>query len=214
MDVTTESSIGVIAPEVRARRTATMLVAARVQRGFSLRTMARRSGGVFTRDQLREIESGAVDLDRATTESLAVLYGCDLEVLFSPRRPVAVDAGVVSAAGRSEAVEGEGLHAVLAAYLRLVRALRGVLANAVVELRRDDIDSLAVALQTSPDSVLEHLAEMLGAHRDERAGVLGLYRNGATVIGIVGTAVAAGSGIASRAALVRGPLHQAALGGR
>ena len=55
---------------------------------------------------------------------------------------------------------------------------------------------------------------MLGAQRDERAGVLGLYRNGATVIGIVGTAVAAGSGIASRAALVRGPLHQAALGGR
>ena len=111
MDVTTESSMGAIAPEVRARRTATMLVAARVQRGFSLRTMVRRSGGVFTRDRLREIESGAVDLDRATTESLAALYGCDLEVLFSPRRPVAVDAGVVSAAGRSEAVEGEGLHA-------------------------------------------------------------------------------------------------------
>lgn len=214
METTNDQRVGDLAPDVMARRTATMLVAARVQSGFTLRSLARRSGGSFTKDRLREIESGSVALDRATTEALASLYGCELDVLFTPRRPVVVDGGSVSAGGRSERIDGVGATSVLSAYLRLVRALRRVPADAAVELRRDDIEVLAVELGLAPDRVVEQLAELLGAQREERATVLGLFHGGATVIGLVGTAVAAGSGIASRSALVRGPLHQPVVGGR
>lgn len=214
METTSDQRAGDLAPDVMARRTATMLVAARVQSGFTLRSLARRSGGAFSKERLREIESGSVALDRATTEALAALYGCELDVLFTPRRPVVVDGGSVSAGGRSERIDGVGATSVLSAYLRLVRALRRVPADAAVELRRDDIEVLAVEFGLAPDRVVEQLAELLGAQREERATVLGLFHGGATVIGLVGTAVAAGSGIASRSALVRGPLHQPVVGGR
>lgn len=209
----TEHRVGDLAPEVMARRTATMLVAARVRRGFSLRAMARRSAGRFTRDDLRAIESGDVVLDRAITEALAALYGCELDVLFTPRRPVVVGPGCVTAGGRSEVVEGDSVDAVLDAYLRLVRSLRRVPAASAVELRRDDIEVLAGHLGRAADEVLDGLADLMGSQREERASALGLFHSGATVIGLVGTAVAAGSGIASRAALVRGPLHQPLVGG-
>ena len=214
MDTTSEQRAGNLAPDVMARRTATMLVAARVQSGFSVRALARRSGGLFTPERLRQIESGSVALDRTTTEALASLYGCELDVLFTPRRPVVIDAGAVVAGGRAERIDGTGAVAVLQAYLRLVRVLRRVPADAAVELRRDDIEVLALELDVPADRVLEQLADLLGAQREERATVLGLFHGGATVIGLVGTAVAAGSGIASRAALVRGPLHQPVVGGR
>lgn len=213
METTTEQRTGGIAPEVMARRAATMLVAARLQRGCSLRALARRSAGRFTRDQLRDLEAGVVVPDRATTEALAELYGCELDVLFTPRRPVVVEHGRVTAGGRSEVVDGDDAAAVLSAYLRLVRALRRVPATSAVELRRDDLEVLAESLGRTPDVVLETLADLMGAARDERASALGLFHGGATVIGLVGTAVAAGSGIASRSALVRGPLHQPAVGG-
>lgn len=214
MDVTTERRSAELAPDVMARRTSTMLIAARVQHGHSLRSLARKSGGRFSREQLRAIEGGAVPIEREVIEALAALYGCQLDVLFSPRRPVTVEDGSVSAGGRTERIDGTGAVAVLDAYLRLVRSLRRVPATAAVELRRDDIDVLAESLGLQAERVIEHLADLLGAQREERATALGLFHGGATVIGLVGTAVAAGSGIASRAALVRGPLHQPVTGVR
>jgi hypothetical protein len=114
---------------------------------------------------------------------------------------------VVAAGGVSIVYVPGDVDSLLEAYLKLVRTLRRQKKAPAVDLRREDIEALAEHLQVPGEDVVDRLAALMGAARGQRLAMTGLFQGGAVVIGLVGTAVAGGSGMTSRSALTRGPLH-------
>ncbi len=190
-----------------AQRFGRHLAATRSKAGRSTRALARASDGGFTHGELKALEQGTVPLHDDLIERVSELYGCDLGDLLPTRLPVAVGSGVVAAGGVSIVYLPGDADSLLEAYLKLVRTLRRQRKSPAVDLRREDVEALAEHLQLPGEAVVDRLAALMGAGRNQRAAMAGLFASGAVVIGLVGTAVAGGSGITSRHALTKGPLH-------
>lgn len=176
-----------------ARRLANLMVATRRERRLSVRAMAKRSGGRFSSNDLKACEAGVRALDEPTVLQLTGLYGCDVKAILPSRLPIVVELGRISAGGVSAPYEPLSSTSLLEAYLRLVRSLRRQKSAPTVELRRDDIEILAHHLQEAGEVVVERLGALMGATRSQRTAMAGLFATGAVVIGLVGTAAAAGS---------------------
>lgn len=176
-----------------ARRMANLLLATRRERRVSIGRLARRSGGRFSKRDLRAWEAGERRLDAPTVSQLTGLYGCDVSQILPSRLPIAVEFGRISAGGVSAPFEPLSSTSLLEAYLRLVRSLRRQKSSPTVELRRDDIEVLAAYLQEKGEVVVERLGALMGATRSQRTAMAGLFATGAVVIGLVGTAAAGGT---------------------
>ena len=193
-----------------ALRLANLMVATRSAQGRSVRQMARASAGGFSKSQLKELEAGTMSLDEDLVERITELYGCDLGAILPNRLAVAVTTGIISAGGVSTAFTPNDSTSLLEAYLKLVRSLRRQKKAPAVDLRRDDIEVLAGFLHEPGETIVERLAALMGASRSQRTAMAGLFASGAVVIGLVGTAMAAGGGVTNHSSLVRGPLHDLA----
>lgn len=168
-----------------ARRLGDLLSATRRSRGCSCRTLARLSAGRFTLSGLHRLERGDVDLDEETVEVVSELYGADLDSILANRYAVVVEDGVMSVGGMSTPFLPAEPMVMLTTYLKLLRSLRRQQRASWIELRRDDVDRLAMYLEVAPETVIDHLGELMGATRAQRGSMATLFGTGAVVIGIV-----------------------------
>jgi hypothetical protein len=176
-----------------AKRLANLLVASRVHDGRSLAAVARASGGRYTRHQLRGFEQAGTPLDDDTVEQLAALYECDLAAILPERLTVVIQPPQLILGGVAAEFEPHDHHALLTAYLLLVRTLRRQRSAPAVDLRRDDIEALAGYLGEPSEQVLARLGSLMNATQSKRAAMAGLFATGAMVVGLVGTAAAVGN---------------------
>lgn len=179
--------------EAFAKRLANLLVATRVRDGVSVGSMARRSHGAYTKNQLRAYETGTYLFPDGVPEQLSLLYGCDLAAILPERTPIEVDSGRLSVGGVSIDFEAGDERSLMHQYLVLVRSLRRQESAAEVALRRDDVATLAQHTGRSHEEVLSLLLSLMSATRSKRAAVVGLLATSVAVLGLVGTAAAVGT---------------------
>jgi transcriptional regulator with XRE-family HTH domain len=180
-----------VSDERIARRLAVLLAERRRQSGLSLRAVARASGGEFTARELKQIEAARVPLQRHRARAVADLYGIDLAAVTPDRLPLEIDPrGVISTGGSAISFEPDDVESLLTNYLRLVRSLRGQERPQAIELRRNDVETLAVFLEMPGELVVEQLAALMGATQLQRRVLAGMFVAGAMVIGLSAAAAA------------------------
>jgi transcriptional regulator with XRE-family HTH domain len=162
---------------------------ARELSGMTERSAARELG--VRRSRLRGWEQGATPLDADELSRAIRLYSADLDQIWPDRRPIVSDAlpGVLVVGDERIEVDGSN-RSVLTRYLAAVRRQRGLASDATVELRADDITSLAGVLDLTDAALESELGELLqltpaGARVTARALAVGaLVAIGAvTVVG-------------------------------
>lgn len=178
-----------------ARRFGALLRERRRSTGRSVRDLAR--DGVLDARMLRRIEDAAQPLDAPLVETVAALYGADLVTITPVRLGLAIGDGVIESGTASRSFTVGDDDSLLRSYLALVRSLRRD-RDAVVVLRRDDIESLAAAMRTDVTAVLERLLQIMGSTRAQRSAVMALFATGVMVIGLVSSAAAAGNSDSDR----------------
>ena len=185
-----------------ARRLAALLSVQRSQTKASIRSLARRSNGMVTTKILHAIEAGTHPLDGDLVSVVAALYGADLEAILPDRMIVSVSPeGTVAAGPVAQKFDPADENAVLVAYLRLVRSLRGEHRAESLVLRRDDVDVLADYLHQPGTVVLERLLSLMGSTRAQRSAVMALFATGAMVVGLSSGAAAFSGDTGSSAAV-------------
>jgi hypothetical protein len=209
-EATVTTTIDITTPAF-ARRLAALLSVHRSHTKASLRSLARRSNGLVTAKVLHEIEAGTYPLDSDLVSVVAALYGADLDSILPDRMIVAVSSdGVVSAGPVAQTFDPADENALLVAYLRLVRALRGEQKAESLVLRRDDVEVLAGYLHLPGTVVLERLLSLMGSTRAQRSAVMALFATGAMVVGL-STGAAAFTGDTGSQAVVSAPSTTAAV---
>lgn len=174
-----------------ARRLAVLLAERRRQSGTSLRALARASDGAFSARRLKQIEAARIPLTRAQADEVARLYGIDLEVVTPDRLPLEIDPrGVISTGGSAISFDPDDVESLLTNYLRLVRSMRGQERPQAIELRRHDVEVLALYLEQPGELVVERLAALMGATQLQRRVLAGMFVAGAMVIGLSAAAAA------------------------
>ncbi|MEN9824223.1 MAG: hypothetical protein RLZ04_2649 [Actinomycetota bacterium] len=195
-DVIRQMSIGGVMLDVSsdafAKRLANLLLATRQQAHRTLRGLARQSRGTFTRADLKAAETGLLPLDDVSIDALVGLYQCDLTAILPSRMSLSVEQGKIVTGGVERPFEPSNSTALLEAYLRLVRNMRRQTRDPRITLRQDDVATLAGYLQQSHDSVASRLGALMSATQTKRIAMAGVVASGVAVIGMVGTAAAAG----------------------
>jgi hypothetical protein len=180
-----------------AIRLAKVVADQRRQLGLTVRALAKESGGEFTPGDLRLIEAGRMPLTPRLASSIAALYDVDLTAISRERLPLVIQgSGVVSSGGHATSFDPSDVDSLLGNYLRLVRTMRGAERTAIIDLRRSDIDTLSEYLEMSGAIVVERLARLMGATRQQRRALAGTFLAGALVISLSGVAAAGVAGAA------------------
>lgn len=142
-------------------------------------------GGEFSSGDLRAVERGVYPLDPMVVSELAGRYGAELGDLLPAREPVLVMAtGTISTGGFEEAFDPGDVDALLEAYLRLIRRLRGADSDGAVALRREDLIDIADQVERPRPEIVDRVAVLLGATGDQRRAMVELYLSGASVVGV------------------------------
>lgn len=195
-DVIRQMSIGGVMLDVSsdafAKRLANLLVATRQQAHRTLGGLARQSHGRFSRADLKAAEAGELRLDDPVIDALVALYQCDLTAILPSRMNLMVEQGKIVTGGVERPFEPSSSTALLEAYLRLVRNMRRQNREPRITLRQDDVATLAGYLQQSHDTVASRLGALMGATQTKRIAMAGVVASGVAVLGMVGTAAAAG----------------------
>ncbi|MCB0997812.1 MAG: hypothetical protein KDB40_00830 [Acidimicrobiales bacterium] len=188
----TSSAVSSVVSDGRiARRLAVLLTERRRQAGLGLRALAKTSDGAFSAKELKLIEAAKAPLTRDRAEQVARLYGVDLTSITPDRMPLEIDPrGVVSTGGSAISFDPDDAESLLASYLKLVRTLRGQERSQAIELRRNDVDVLALYLELPGELVVERLATLMGATQLQRRVLAGMFVAGAMVIGLSAAAAA------------------------
>jgi hypothetical protein len=169
-----------------ARNLARLLIAARSRRNVNLRQLARASHGRFTQAKLMQIESAACELSDDVIADVTRLYLADLGRILPERNPIRIDHRSISSDGVEVGFDPADDQSLLRAYLELVRRMRDGRRPIEATLRRHDIELLAEHLHVDTSEVIERLGTLMGAPRPQRSSMLGLFGNGAVVIGFAG----------------------------
>jgi hypothetical protein len=175
-----------------ARRLGNLLVATREDRGVSTRHLVRVCGNRFSRFDLKALEAGTLLLDDDTINDVVELYQADVSTILPMRLPVVVRRGLLSAGGVSTSFAPDDSLSLLRSYLLLIRSMRRQKKAPAVDLRREDVESIAAYLGESGESVVMRLGALMGATRTQRTAMASLFTSGAVVIGLVGSAAAGG----------------------
>ena len=130
-------------------------------------------------------------MTRDQADRIARLYGIDLAVVTPDRLPLEIDArGVISTGGSAISFEPDDVESLLTNYLRLVRSMRGQERPQSIQLRRNDVEVLALYLEMPGEIVVERLAALMGATQLQRRVLAGMFVAGAMVIGLSAAAAA------------------------
>lgn len=176
-------TVDVTTPEFAARLGA-FLREVRRERGVRIGHLAE---GRLTRRVLRDVERGAHPLDPMLVSELAGRYGAELDELLPRREPILLLAtGTIATGGMDETFDPGDVESLLAAYLRLVRRLRGANVDEVITLRREDLIDIADQLERPRPEIVDRVAVLLGATGAQRRAMVELYLSGASVVGVVG----------------------------
>ena len=187
-----------------ARRLGNLLIATREHRDVSPRSLVRASGSRFTRFDLKAIEAGTMELDDIIIDDVVELYQADIGAILPLRLPVVVTRGLLTAGGVSTAFAPDDSLSLLRSYLLLIRSMRRQKSAPSVDLRREDVESIAEYLGESGEAVVMRLGALMGATRTQRTAMAALFTTGAVVIGLVGS-VAAGGPASDGARSMSGP---------
>lgn len=179
-----------IESDVFARRLANLLRATRLDKGRSLRALAKSSDGRFTSVQLRQFEEGGTGLDEDLVQALSALYGADLGTILPSRLPVAIAGGVISAGGVTATFVATNSTSLLTAYLRLIRSMRRQKKAPMIVLRREDIVVIAEYLDEPGETIIDRLTALMGATLTQRTAMATMFATGAIVIGLAGSTAA------------------------
>ena len=193
----TESTIDVTS-ERMARRLAAIITDRRRQAGLSVRAMSRMSRGSFTTNELKLIEAAGRPLTVELAEAIGRLYDVDLAAISVDRLQLVIQTnGVVSTGGHATSFDPGQVDSLLSNFLRLIRTMRGDERSPLVELRRGDVETLSEYLELSGELVVERLARLMGATRQQRRALAGTFLAGAMVISLsgVGAANVAGASV-------------------
>jgi hypothetical protein len=174
-----------------AKRLANLLTISRQQSGLTRRALARQSRGAFTARDLKAAEEAKRLFGPTAVGELVVLYGVDLGMILPKRLPLEVDPkGVVRTGGiEIDFIPGD-TDSLLTSYLRLVRALRHQQRARLIDLRRDDIETLAGYLDVPGPAVMDWLSSLMGSTRVQRESMGSLFAAGARVVGLTNGAAA------------------------
>lgn len=182
-----------IASHAFARRFANLLAARRRDNDLRLGQVAQASEGRFTVRELKAAEAGSLELADDVVGDLASLYGIDLGTILPVRLPLVIERnGVIATGGVEARFDPEDDTSLLAAYLRLIRALRSEQREPMIDLRRDDVEALGRYLGDEGASVVERLGALMGATRSQRSSMAKMFVAGAMVIGLATAAPAMG----------------------
>jgi hypothetical protein len=104
-------------------------------------------------------------------DAAARAYGMEREALLPAREPVRVDLDTrVMQVGDVEIrLQSDAGDEVMAAYLRVIRTVRGLRAGALMALRDDDLAILTDVLGREPEEIEARLVELMGLSRQEAA---------------------------------------------
>lgn len=163
-------------------RLAELLRTVRRERGMRIRHLA---DDVLPVRALKAAEAGELPLEPGTITELARRYGLELERLLAPRTTVDIGDDRIRIDDVEVAIDpaADPADAVLTAYLEAVRAVRSLGDDALVALRRGDVDCIAEHFELPPRAVVERLGALMGASPTQRSAMVGLYLANASVIG-------------------------------
>lgn len=150
------------------RSTGGRVLAAREEKGLSLRRAARRLG--VSPRALRGWEKGRADIPFAVRQAMVTLYGLPRQELI-PDRPAGGEResnGMIRIGSVLFHLEG-GDDGTLLAFLRAVRKERGLAEGDALAVRASDAEFLAELLGGTPDAIVRNLQRLLGV--DEREAV-------------------------------------------
>ena len=142
------------------------LLDARERAGLSLDQAAGATG--LLRSYVAALEAGRRRPLPREVDRLAQAYGTDLSDLLPARRPVQVDAGRISIAGRSRALQDAADdREVYAAYLFLLYAVRGAAPGQRIPLRSSDVELLMQVVGDDAETIELRLVRLMGCTPEE-----------------------------------------------
>ena len=160
-----------ITGEAFARRLANLLADRRKVTGATLRELSHRDGRPFSVRFLRRVEEARAELDEETICELADLYGVDLAEILPSRLPLRIpEPGVLATSGITVHFEEGDADSLLTTYLVLVRQLRAQEREPMIDLRREDVDTIAEYLHQPGASIVERLGALDGRDADAPQG--------------------------------------------
>jgi len=125
------------------------------------------------------VEAGRVPLDEPTVRWLAQLYEIDVDSLVPQRSQLIVDLeeGSIAIGENRDSLQMTDPEVVLAQYLALVYALRGLKVSAPLKLRELDLDVLSTALAMRTRAVQSQLHTLMAGDPEPIAAASRRVRN-------------------------------------
>ncbi|MGI9624971.1 MAG: hypothetical protein ACR2PK_19240 [Acidimicrobiales bacterium] len=173
--------------EVGAAEFAEALRGRRKTLGWTLERMARevehRTDETVDAETLAEIErDGGAGRARALLGAVAESYEVSVDSLPATRQPVEIMGGAIVIGDLKVDFYSEHMDDVLVAFLEAIRTVRGDTKHEVAGFRRIDVEVLADYLHCQGVTVVERLADLVGASSSHCASMTELYRAGADMI--------------------------------
>ena len=172
----TSGSSALLVPPLRLGR---VLHEVRIASEHSLSDLVSDCGLAYDERWFEGIEAGRVPLDESTVRWLADLYDIDVDSLMPQRSQLIVDLeeGSIAIGENSNVLSMSSPEVVLAQYLALVYALRGMKVGAALKLRDLDLDVLSSALALRPRSVQSQLHGLMAGDPEPIAAASRRLRN-------------------------------------
>ena len=168
---------------------AARLGAARERAGLTLEAAATASG--LLRSYVAALEAGRRRPLPREVDRLAAAYGADLSDLLPARRPVEVDAGRITVAGRSRRLRDPAdEREVYAAYLFLLYAVRGAEPGQRIPLRASDVELLLQVVGDDAETIEQRLVQLMGCPPDEATRLRSVLLRHRALTAAVGAAAA------------------------
>lgn len=162
---------------------------ARERAGLTLDAAATATG--LLRSYLAGLEAGRRRPLPREVDRLGVAYGADLSDLLPARRPVEVDAGRITVAGRSRRLrDAADDREVYAAYLFLLYAVRGAEPGQRVPLRSSDVELLMQVVGDDADTIEQRLVQLMGCTPEEATRLGGVLLRHRALTAAAGAAAA------------------------
>ncbi len=151
---------------VPPRRLGHILSRARSDRGWTLEDAAEASKGRYGLWQLAAVERGTGQLGDSDLREICGIYGIDRGSLVPLRSHLVVDLEegrlwVEETAREARVPPDSPRREVLARYLTMVYAMRGIDPGTYITMRADDLDTLGAALRTGTRSIRNDLAGLM-----------------------------------------------------
>ncbi len=161
MTVTTKSST----PTVPPARLGLLLTQRRHQLGLSLEELAEISEGELTVDELKLAEQGHHSLDDDFVTRITKLYECNSGSVIPVRYRliVDIDRGEIITGSSSTTLPKTEPTEILERYLAFVYLMRGQIPGTKLNLRGEDLEVLAEALEASSEQIERRLIIMMGS---------------------------------------------------